>query len=501
MSKQFRSWNPDQMILFPQAMRDALDEGHIVFRIMDVVQTLDIACVIDRMEEKDPRGTRPYHPRMMLALLMYAYCSGVYSSRRIAAATYDVIPFRVLTGDQHPHFTVVNEFRLRHLDAFIDLFLQVLSLCGRAGLLDLEHVSLDGSKIEANASKHKAMSYGRMRSELERLEGEIRELAAKAAEIDAEEDERYGVGKDAHEIRDELRRREQRLERIAKAKHELEREARQARERELRERAARLRDRAEEEPDSRLQKGRQTRARTAEEEAERLAAEGADATGTDNDGEHTEPEMPLHSIPAAQDGTPTPKAQRNFTDPDSRIMKRGGSYLQGYNCQIVVDSVNQIIVAEAVTNQPPDCNLLAPMVERVRRNTDRLPRRLSADAGYMSEDNVRVCESYGVEPYLAVGRNMHGPRGAQQKPPNQSDAWRAMRAKLDTEEGRRVYAQRKAIVEPVFGQTKEARGFRRFSLRGLPKVRAEWTLVCLCGNLLKLVASGLMSSKSSICAT
>ena len=248
MSKQFRPWNPDQMILFPQAMRDALDEGHIVFRIMDVVQTLDIACVIDRMEEKDPRGTRTYHPRMMLALLMYAYSSGVYSSRKIAAATYDVIPFRVLTGDQHPHFTVVNKILLRHLDAFIDVFLQVLELCGLAGLLDLEHVSLDGSRIEANASKHKAMSYGRMRSDLERLEGEIRELAAKAAEIDAEEDERYGVGKDAHEIRDELRWREQRLERIAKAKHELEREARQARERELRERAARLRDRAEERP-------------------------------------------------------------------------------------------------------------------------------------------------------------------------------------------------------------------------------------------------------------
>ena len=186
--RRYRSWNPDQMVLFPSAMRDALDEGHIVFRIMDVVETLDISCVTDRMEEKEARGTRPYHPRMMLALLMYAYCSGMYSSRKIAAATYDVIPFRVLTGDQHPHFTVINEFRLLHLDGFMDLFVQVLDLCGRAGLLNLEHVSLDGSKVDANAGKHKAMSYGRMQTETERLEREIREFVTKAERIDAEED-------------------------------------------------------------------------------------------------------------------------------------------------------------------------------------------------------------------------------------------------------------------------------------------------------------------------
>lgn len=186
------------MVLFPQAMRDALEEGHLVFRILDVVKGLDISCVTDRMDESDPRGTRPYHPRMMLTLLMYAYCCGIYSSRRIAAATYDMIPFRVLTGDQHPHFTVINEFRLRHLEAFEDVFVQVLRLCGRAGLLDLEHVSLDGTKVEANASKHKAMSYGRMEGEVERLKREIREFAAKAERVDAEEDELYGEGKEAH---------------------------------------------------------------------------------------------------------------------------------------------------------------------------------------------------------------------------------------------------------------------------------------------------------------
>jgi transposase len=189
-SKQYRPWNPDQLLLFLPAMRDALDEGHIVFRIMDVVSSLDISCITARIEQKDPRGTRPYHPRMMLCLLMYLYCSGIYSSRKIAAATYDIIPFRVLTGDQHPHFTIIKEFRLRHLDAFVDLFVQVLDLCGRAGLLSLEHVSLDGSKVEANASKHKAMSYGRMQTEIERLEREIREFSAKAERVDAEEAER-----------------------------------------------------------------------------------------------------------------------------------------------------------------------------------------------------------------------------------------------------------------------------------------------------------------------
>jgi transposase len=235
------------MVLFPQAMRDALGEDHIVFRILEVVESLDLSSITDRMGESDPRGTRPYHPRMMLGLLMYGYCCGIYSSREIAAATYDIIPFRVLTGDQHPHFTVINEFRLRHLDAFVDLFVQVLRLCGRAGLLDLEHVSLDGSKIEANASKHKAMSYGRMEQEVARLELEIREFTAKAEAVDAEEDELYGEGKEAHEIGEELRRREERLKRIAQAKRGLEEEAR--RERGLRERARRLRSGAETEGD------------------------------------------------------------------------------------------------------------------------------------------------------------------------------------------------------------------------------------------------------------
>ena len=476
------------MVLFPPAMKDALDEGHIVFRIMDVVETLDISCVTDRMEEKEARGTRPYHPRMMLALLMYAYCSGVYSSRKIATATYDVIPFRVLTGDQHPHFTVINEFRLLHLDGFVELFVQVLDLCGRAGLLNLEHVSLDGSKVDANASKHKAMSYGRMQSETERLEGEIRELVTKAEGIDAEEDELYGKGKEAHEISEELKRRKKRLERIAKAKVELEQEARRAREQELRERAERQRKAAVAEPDPTEKKRKQTRARKAEEEADRLAATDDDPDVESDDG-GAGSDLPSHRVPSTTEGKPKPKAQRNFTDPDSRIMKRGGDYLQGYNCQIVVDEVNQIILAEAVTNQSPDQEHLAPLMERVQRNTGQTPIRLSADTGYMSEENVEYCEANGIDAYIAVGRKRHDKTDEDDVCQHDSEVWRAMHEKLTTEDGQAIYARRKVIVEPVFGHAKQARRFRRFSLRGARKVAREWTLVCLCGNLLKLVNS------------
>lgn len=493
--KQYRPWNPDQLLLFPPAMRDALDEGHVVFRIIDVVKTLDISSVTDRIQEKDPRGRRPYHPRMMLTMLMYAYCSGIYSSRKIAAATWDIIPFRVLTGDQHPHFTNINEFRLQHLDAFVDLFVEVLDLCGRAGLLNLEHVSLDGSKVDANASKHKAMSYGRMQSETERLEQEIREFVRKAETVDAEEDELYGKGREAHEISEELKRRQERLERIAKAKVELEQEAKRAREQELRERAKKQRKAAETETDDVEKKRKQTRARKAEEEADRLAAphEEPDVEGDD---EGTSSDLPSHRVPTTPEGKPKPKAQRNFTDPDSRIMKRNGSYLQGFNCQIVVDEVSQIILAEGVTNQPPDQEHLVAMMERVLRNTGQSPERLSADTGYMSEDNVEYCEEHGIDAYIAVGRKKHDK--ADQECQHESEVWRAMQEKLTTEEGRKTYARRKVIVEPVFGHAKEARQFRRFSLRGTRKVRAEWTLVCLCGNLLKLVNSDAFQDQMTL---
>jgi len=488
--KKYRSWNLDQQLLFPPSMRDWLPEDHLVYRFMDVVDVLDLASITDDIHTKDPRGTRPYHPRMMLALLVYAYGCGIYSSRKISAATYDMIPFRVLTGDQHPHFTVINEFRTRHLRALPELFVQVFRLCGRAGLVDLEHVALDGSKVDANASKHKAMSHGRMEEEIERLDREVRELLARAEQADAEEDERYGQGRDAHEISGELARREDRLEAIRRAKAELEQEAREARIRKLRQIAENQRSAAKTETDATERKRKLTRADNAEEEADRLVGEQED-TEPDDDDSGLDAGLPSNQVPNTKKGTPTPKAQRSFTDPDSRIMKRGGSYLQGYNCQIVVDGAHQIILAEGVTNQAPDQEHLAPMMDRLLDNVGQFPKRLTADTGYMSEDNVVYCQDQGIDAYIAVGRKKHGSDACGQEDDGQvyqdNDVWRAMRDKLKTDNGREIYRHRKHIVEPVFGHVKEARRFRRFSLRGISKVRGEWTLVSLVHNLLKLV--------------
>ena len=488
--KQYRPWNIDQDILFPPVLRDWVPADHLVFRFLEAVNVLDISAITRDIDASDPRGNRPYHPRMMLALLVFAYSSGLYSSRRIASVTYDSVPFRVLTGDEHPHFTVINDFRARHRKAVKDLFLQVLRLCGRAGLVDLEHIAVDGSKVKANASKHKAMSYERMKQELERLEGEVGAMLDRADQVDAEEDAQYGVGHDAHEIPEELKRREERKRRIQKAKEELEREAAAAREKVLRQRAKEQRERAEKESDLVERKRKESRARKAEERANRLA-ELQPGREDQAAAEDPEPTLPEHQVATTPKGEPQPTAQRNFTDPDSRIMKRDGSFLQGYNCQCAVDSKRQIIVAEAVTNQAPDQEHLVPLIERLEQNLGQLPKRISADAGYMSEDNAEYCENREVDAHLSVRRERHGPQdgSSDAEDPAQNPIWAKMKAKLITPEGRKVYARRKAIVEPVFGQIKEARGFRRFSLRGIHKVRTEWTLVCLCHNLLKLMRS------------
>ena len=489
-TKQYRPWKLDQQLLFPPALRDWLPEDHLVYRFLEAVEVLDIAAITSQIEAKDPRGNRPYHPRMMVALVVFAYASGVYSSRRIAAATYESVPFRVLTGDEHPHFTVINEFRARHRAAVKDLFLQVLRLCARAGLVDLEHIALDGSKVQGNASKHKAMSYERMQKELARLEGEVEAMLDRADRVDAEEDERYGVGRDAHELADELKRREERMRRIRQAKEELEREAAQAREEMLRRRAKEQSDKAAEEEDPVERKRKQSRARKAEQEAGKLA-ERWSREPSQPDGEGKTSDLPEHKVPSTPSGDPQPSAQRNFTDPDSRVMKRDGTYLQGYNCQCAVDGKHQIIVAEAVTNQAPDQEHLRPLILRVEEDLGRPPRRLTADAGYMSDENVAFCEQQKVDTYISVSRDRHGKSTTADDAQSDglSAARAAMQAKLRTTEGRQIYAKRKATVEPVFGQIKEARRFRRFSLRGIDKVRHEGTLVCLCHNLHKLFKS------------
>lgn len=488
---------------------------------MELVRELDLSAIESKIQDKDPRGTKPYSPRMMTMLLLYAYCIGVYSSRRIERATHENVAFRVLAGGEHPHFTRINEFRLEHRDALSAQFKNVLQLCQRAGLVSLGHVSLDGSKVQANASKHKAMSYGRMIEDEKRVAAEIEALLARADAVDAEEGQKLGPGRRLEDLPEDLQRREVRLARIREAKAKLEEEAAQTRAQQLLEQAEVQRQKAEDAEDPAERKRAATRARKSEERARALLAreedsdrpsqgassaesdaaspsrkaEGSatndtdDPAGSSSTSASTD-DLPHHRVPSTPDGAPRPEAQRNFTDPESRIMMKDGAYIQGYNTQSVVDDRAQIIVAHAVTNQAPDQEHLAPLMERTIANCGAVPEKLTADAGYFSQDNVQYCEERGVDPFISAQRKpvdeTHQPTTST-TPAQQ--ARQRMREKLASSIGRAVYARRKTITEPVFGQIKEARRFRRFSLRGLSKVRTEWGIICLCHNVLKLFAA------------
>ena len=334
--KRFKDYSPDQQLLLPPNLGDWLEEGHLACFIRDVVGELDLSQIYD--DYRSQRGGQPaYQPQMMVSLLLYGYCVGMASSRKIEKATYEQVPFRVLAANQHPDHDTICTFRRRHLEPLADLFVQVLQLCQKAGLVKLGHVALDGTKVQANASKHKAMSYGRMKQELARLEGEVEQLLARAEAIDTEEDALYGAGKRGDELPEELRFRHQRLERIRRAKAALEAEASQEQ---------------------------------LEEDAE--GDDTPEATGAD---QRPEPEE---------------SAQRNFTDPDSRIMRDSStkSFQQCYNCQAAVDDQAQVIVAADVTQQANDKGQVEPMAEQVQKNTGKLPEEVSADAGYFSEHNV-----------------------------------------------------------------------------------------------------------------
>ena len=441
-------------------MHDWLPEGHLARFLVDVVAALDLSAIYASYDEKDGRGQSAYAPEMMLRVLLYGYATGVYSSRKIEARTYEDVAFRYLSADQHPDHDTFAEFRKRHLEALAGLFTQALLLCEKAGLVKLGHVSIDGTKIKANASKHKAMSYARMGETEARLKQEIEALLKQAEDVDAAEDAQYGKGRRGDELPAELARRESRLKKIAAAKAELEQEAREKAERERAEAEAKLAARREEEERT----GKKARGR--------------------------EPQ-----VPDPEQAKPDPKAQRNFTDPESRIMPDGankGSFVQGYNAQAVVDATAQVIVAADVTQEANDSKQLLPMLSQTRENLGRVPERASADAGYFSEANVGDASVAGIDLHIATGRDKHEEviATASGPPTDGATVKEAMRHKLRTEAGRAVYKMRKAIVEPVFGQIKEQRGFRRFSLRGLEKARCEWKLVCAVSNLRKLFASG-----------
>ena len=422
MSKTFRPYQPDQMLLMPVALQEWLPPDHLAYFISDVVDQLDLGEIESRYKQEE-RGYPPYHPVMMVKVLVYAYCVGVPSSRRIEKRLHEDIAFRVLAANNTPDFRTISDFRKDHLVALGGLFLKVLELCQQAGLAKLGHVSLDGTKMKANASKHKAMSYGRMKEKRVRLEAEVEELLKRAQQVDEEEDQRYGKDRRGDELPAELAFRESRLKKIREAQAALEEEAQ---------------------------------------------AHGKEV--------------------------PEDKSQRNFTDPDSRIMPGPGGkeFHQSYNCQAAVDSAHQVIVAADVTKQPSDHGWALPLVQQIENNTGSLPKEASADAGYYSAQAVAELYALGVDPFIPPDKTRHGtvlppaPRG--RIPGHLSPADR-MRRKLRTQRGKRRYALRMGTVEPVFGQIKQARGFRQFLLRGLEKVRQEWRLICARHNLLKLFAA------------
>ena len=463
MGKCFRSSDVNQALLLPPSLHDWLPEKHLARFLVDVVDALDLGAIYESYEEKDGRGQAAYDPAMMVRVLLYGYCMGSYSSRKIQAKTYEDIGFRYLAADEHPDHSTMAEFRKRHLEALAGLFCQALQLCEKAGLVKLGHVAIDGSKIQGNASKHKAMSYERMSEAEKKLQAEVAGLLQRAEAVDAAEDEKYGKDQAGDELPGELGRRESRLAKIRAAKAELEAEAKQKAAEKQAAAEAQIRQRQEQE----ARTGKKMRGR--------------------------EPQ-----VADSEQAVPDPKAQRNFTDPASRIMPDGGhkgSFVQGYNAQIAVDGEAQVIVAAEVTQQSNDKQQLVAMVEQVKQNVGAQPQAVSADHGYWNGKQVADVQVRGIDLHVATGKQKPGAsQQAEDEDGQESNAeaglLEQMKQKLKTQAGQDLYRMRKAIVEPVFGQIKEWRGFRRFLLRGLQKVQAEWKLICLTHNLLKLSRSG-----------
>jgi transposase len=489
--KSYRPYAPYQTFLLPPSPTDWLPEGHLAYFMLDLVEGLDLREIEGPLQAKDPRGERSYSPRMMTALVLYGYATGVFSARRMARATVEDVPFRVIAGNEQPHFTTVNDFRATHRAALARLFGQVLRECQSAGLVKLGHVAIDGTKMKANASKHKAMSYDRMQTDEARIAAEVEALLARAEAVDAEEDRLYGVGQDPQDLPAELQRREGRLAKIRAIRAALEKEAATSRAAELRDQAAALRASAQN-PTLAPNHRRANATLAVKREAQ--------ASLFDDDDQDPPPSSPDDDLPRGtpphyRDGTPKPEAQRNFTDPESRIMFRDGAALQAYNAQIAVDEGHQIIVASGLSNNAADARYFEPMLRRVVMNCDAVPERTTADAGFFSAENVRAAEHLGTEPFISVGR--HRNDGSPGELPEglhwRTEPRREMRAFLSSSRGKAGYARRKATVEPVFGQIRVRQRFQGMSFRGLFKNRCEWALVCLVHNVLKLFGARRMA--------
>jgi len=448
MSKTYRAYNPDQQLLMPPSLREWLPENHLVYFVSDTIDEMDLS-EIEAVYENSLRGNPPYHPVMMVKLLFYSYCTGVVSSRKIAMKLVEDVAFRVLAAGNRPDFRTISDFRKLHLCALKGLFTQVLVLCEKAGMVKLGHVALDGTKLKANASKHKAMSYGRMKEESARLELEIAKLLESAKLADEAEDKELGEDVRGDELPEELAFRAGRLAKIRQAMDELEAEA---------------------------------KAESAKSPVDPVSWKSANNPVSEKSGQ-----------PKKKPGVPDDKAQKNFTDPESKIMRSADkSFIAGYNAQAAVDSEYQVIVATMVTNKAADLPHTEPVLEKIEETFGRLPEEMSLDAGYYSESNVKYLESKKIDAYVPPCRLKHREyRDAMAQPITEDSSIKdRMKSKVLTEQGRKKYGLRKETVEPVFGQIKECRGFRRFSMRGQEKCEGEWSFVCASHNLLKLFRHG-----------
>ena len=443
MARKFLPYDLDQQYLLPPSLKDWVPADHLIFFVSDVVDSLDLSAIMREYEKDELRGRPGYDPAMLLKLIIYGYTQGKTSSRKLERATHEEIPYRVLAGNQHPDHDSIAAFRKRHLPALGGLFTQVLQLCREAGLLSLGHVALDGSRIKANASKHKAMSYSHLVRKEAELRQEVERLLAEADRRDREEDRLYG-DKRGDKLPAELAFRESRLKKIREAKDALEKEAQSEAEKEAR----RQEERCEERRKKEAARGRRFGGRPPR-------------------------------IPDPKTATPKPTQQKNFTDPESCLMQDGatGGFIQAYNAHVAVDEAGQVIIACALSSQPSDTVAFLPLLSDIDAQFGR-PPKITADSGFYSRTNLLEAEDRGLDCYVPPPR------------PVSDSLSEKMREKLRSPAGKDLYRRRKAVVEPVFGQIKQGRGFRQFSFRGRDAAYEEWRLICLTHNLLKLFRAG-----------
>ncbi len=436
MTRKFRTYEPDQQYLMPPSIREWVPAGDLSHFISDTVDSLNLS-EFKKQYRTDGKGNMPYDPAMMLKVLIHGYSVGLFSSRKISQAMKRDVAFRMLGANNFPDFRTINRFRLENLDRFEKIFMEVVRLAGETGLIKLGTVAIDGSKIKANASKRKAMSYRRMKEEEDRLKQEIKQLIKNAQEADEEEDALYGEDANDDSLPEELQRREDRLKKIQEAQ-------------------ARLKERQKQED---TESGRKA--------GDHLKENRQGKSGAGYKREFGEPED---------------QKQDNFTDPESRIMKTSSEgFQQCYNAQIVVDQEKQIIVAADVGNNAADSEYFIPMVDQAEKNMNTKPENALADSGYKSESNFNEINKRKIRAYISLGRE-----GKDAKKNINPKLKKAMKRRLEGTRGKKMYRKRKGIVEPPFGWIKHVLGFRRFSLRGLEKVKAEWSLVCLAMNLKRM---------------